>query len=76
LFRAPGRPLGPAKAPLLQFHNASAMFRVAVIFVGIACRVRAVGATAENAAQLAPLAERFAVRAIEIVEGGGHKIQD
>jgi hypothetical protein len=53
------------------------MFRVAVIFVGIACRVRAVGATAENAAQLAPLAERFAVRAIEIVEGGGgHKIQD
>ncbi|MDO6966048.1 phosphotransferase family protein [Rhizobium alvei] len=57
----------PAIAPLLPFHKAFALFRFAVIFVGIADRVRAGNAAAENAAEVIPLATRFAERALEIV---------
>lgn len=56
-------------APLLRFHLVFALFRFAVIFVGIADRVRAGTAAAANAAAVAPLARRFAVRAREAMEG-------
>jgi aminoglycoside phosphotransferase (APT) family kinase protein len=49
------------------FHFAFALFRFAVIFVGIADRARAGNASDANAASLAPLAERFAVRALDII---------
>jgi aminoglycoside phosphotransferase (APT) family kinase protein len=64
----------PGTAPLLPFHKVFAMFRFAVIFVGIADRARAGSAAADNAAQLAPLAKRFAARALEIVEGRAHAV--
>jgi aminoglycoside phosphotransferase (APT) family kinase protein len=52
-------------ARLEPFHIAFALFRFAVIFVGIADRARAGSAASEDAASLGPLAERFAERAIE-----------
>lgn len=56
--------------PALQpFHIAFALFRFAVIFVGIADRARAGNAAGSNAADFAPLAERFAERALEVIEG-------
>ena len=55
-------------APLTAFHMAFALFRFAVIFVGIADRARSGNAASEEAATLAPLAERFAIRALEVVE--------
>jgi aminoglycoside phosphotransferase (APT) family kinase protein len=54
-------------APLAPFHVAFALFRFAVIFVGIADRARAGNAASAEAASLAPLAERFAERAVEVV---------
>lgn len=57
--------------PLEVFHVAFAMFRFAVIFVGIAERASRGTASGENARELAPLAERFAVRAWEVI-GGRH----
>jgi len=59
----------PGTSPLLPFHKAFALFRFAVIFVGIADRARQGNAAASNAAELAPLARRFAVRALEIIAG-------
>lgn len=56
-------------APLERFHLVFSMFRFAVIFVGIADRVRAGNAAAHDAADVAPLAGRFAARAMEIIEG-------
>lgn len=64
----------PDSAPLLPFHKVFALFRFAVIFVGIADRARAGSAAAENAADVGILAERFAERALEIVEGRVHAI--
>lgn len=54
-------------APLQPFHIAFALFRFAVIFVGIADRARAGSAASAEAASLGPLAERFAARAIEVI---------
>ncbi|APX90817.1 phosphotransferase family protein [Brevirhabdus pacifica] len=54
-------------APLGAFHMAFALFRFAVIFVGIADRARAGNATSDEAATLAPLAERFAIRGLEVI---------
>lgn len=54
----------PAITP---FHVAFALFRFAVIFVGIADRARAGSAAGSNAAEIAPLAGRFAIRALEAV---------
>lgn len=55
-------------APRLQaFHVAFALFRFAVIFVGIADRSRAGNAADANAAALQPLAGRFAIRALELI---------
>ncbi|MFZ2103072.1 MAG: phosphotransferase family protein [Oricola sp.] len=73
-FVARYRAGAPGIAPLLPFHKVFALFRFAAIFVGIAERARAGSAAAENAAQLGPLAERFAIRALEIVEGREHEI--
>jgi aminoglycoside phosphotransferase (APT) family kinase protein len=54
-------------APLLPFHVAFALFRFAVIFVGIADRARAGSAASAEAASLGPLAGRFAARALEVI---------
>ncbi|MGB8622750.1 MAG: phosphotransferase family protein [Paracoccaceae bacterium] len=56
-------------APLTDFHIAFALFRFSVIFVGIADRARAGSAASDEAARLAPLAERFAIRATEVIAG-------
>jgi aminoglycoside phosphotransferase (APT) family kinase protein len=61
-YHATARPT----APLRPFHVAFALFRFAVIFVGIADRARAGNAAAgEEAARLGPLAERFAIRGLQ-----------
>ena len=71
--RAISSPLLRASAvptpPLLPFHMAFALFRFAVIFVGIADRARAGTAAGADAAAVAPLAGRFAIRALEIAGG-------
>lgn len=54
--------------PLAPFHMAFALYRFAVIFIGIADRARAGNAASPEAAALAPLAERFAHRALDIIE--------
>jgi aminoglycoside phosphotransferase (APT) family kinase protein len=51
------------------FHTAFSMFRLAVIFEGIALRAKTGAAAAENAAQVGALSEAFAKRAIEAIEG-------
>jgi len=63
--------LSPGTSPLLPFHKVFALFRFAVIFVGIADRARQGTAAAANASQVAPLARRFAVRALEVIEADG-----
>ena len=68
-FVARYREGNPDAAPLLPFHKAFALFRFAVIFVGIADRARRGNASDANAAALAPLAYRFAVRGLEITNG-------
>ena len=59
---------------LTRFHRAFALFRFAVIFVGIADRARAGSAASEEAAELSPLAERFAIRAVQAagLDESGH----
>ncbi|MEM6587341.1 MAG: phosphotransferase family protein [Pseudomonadota bacterium] len=52
--------------PLRAFHLVFALFRFAVIFVGIADRARAGNAASGEASHLAPLAEKFARRALEV----------
>ncbi|MEZ5931834.1 MAG: phosphotransferase family protein [Alphaproteobacteria bacterium] len=64
----------PFDAPLLPFHKAFALYRFAVIFVGIKDRAKAGNAADPEAEKLAPLAERFAVRALEIAEGKPHAL--
>jgi aminoglycoside phosphotransferase (APT) family kinase protein len=60
--------------PLLPFHRAFALYRFAVIFVGIADRARAGSAADPEAARLGPLAHRFALRGLEVAEGRPHEI--
>lgn len=55
-------------AALRPFHVAFALFRFSVIFVGIADRARAGSAASAEAATLAPLAERFAIRATQVID--------
>lgn len=57
--------------PLQPFHIVFALFRFAVIFVGIADRARAGNASGANAAALAPLAARFAERALDLARSEG-----
>jgi aminoglycoside phosphotransferase (APT) family kinase protein len=58
---------GGGIGPLLPFHEAFALFRFAVIFVGIADRAAQGTAAGHDAARLAPLAERFARRALDVL---------
>lgn len=60
----------PFDAPLLPFHRAFALYRFAVIFIGIADRAKAGTASDPEAAALAPLARRFAARALDLVGRG------
>lgn len=53
--------------PLEIFHRAFALFRFAAIFVGIADRARSGNANSDQATKLAPLADRFAQRGLDIV---------
>ncbi|WP_420410274.1 phosphotransferase family protein [Hoeflea sp.] len=55
-----------SKAPLEPSHEAFALFRFAVIFVGIAERARQGNAAGSEAEKLAPLAGRFAARGLEL----------
>ncbi len=52
---------------LTPFHVAFALFRFAVIFVGVADRARAGNAASADAAEKGPLAGRFAIRALEAI---------
>ncbi|MDP2119281.1 MAG: phosphotransferase family protein [Hoeflea sp.] len=54
---------------LEPFHVVFALFRFAVIFVGVADRARLGNAAAADAAKLGPMAARLAVRAREIIDG-------
>lgn len=54
---------------LERFHVIFALFRFAVIFVGIADRARAGNAASDNAKDVAPLAEVFAKRALALILG-------
>ncbi|GAW34800.1 putative aminoglycoside phosphotransferase [Roseovarius sp. A-2] len=56
-------------ASLQPFHIAFALFRFAVIFVGIAARAEAGSAASPEAASLGALAPRFAARAREVIAG-------
>lgn len=58
----------PDSPPLLAFHRVFALYRFSVIFVGIADRARAGSATDPEAAKLAPLARRFARRALDLID--------
>jgi len=62
-------------ASILPFHHAFALFRFAVIFEGIAARAKAGNAAAADAAELGHLSERFAARAIEVIEGRPHGLE-
>jgi len=59
----------PSAASLLPFHRAFALFRFAVIFVGIADRARQGNASGANAEMIGPLARRFAIRGLEVIAG-------
>ena len=61
-------------ATLLTFHKVFALYRFAVIFVGISDRARAGSASDPEAARLAPLARRFANRAVELARGRPHTL--
>ncbi len=56
-------------AALSRFHVAFALFRFAVIFVGIAERAQQGTAASAEAARLAPLARAFARRGLDLAEG-------
>ena len=59
----------PEKARLAPFHTAFALFRMAVIFEGIASRARLGNAAADNAAEVGELSAVFSRRAVECLSG-------
>ncbi|KUF10911.1 phosphotransferase family protein [Pseudoponticoccus marisrubri] len=59
----------PGMAPLTPFHVAFALFRYAVIWVGIADRVRAGNAAGADATRHAGMASRIARRGVEVIDG-------
>lgn len=59
----------PEMHRLVPFHTALALFRMAVIFEGIAARARSGNAAAENAAEVGELSAVFARRAVECMSG-------
>lgn len=60
---------GPQAAALTAWHMAFALFRFAVIFVGISDRVRAGTAASADAERLWPLATAFAGHGLDFAEG-------
>ncbi|WP_425097966.1 phosphotransferase family protein [Tropicibacter sp. S64] len=66
-FVARYRAASPGLAPPMPFHKAFALFRFAVIWVGIADRVKA--GTAAGAQSPDGMAAKFARRGIEVIEG-------
>ena len=68
-FIARYRAAAPGTPPLTRFHRAFALFRFAVIWVGIADRVRAGTAAGADAARHADMGARLARRGIEVIEG-------
>lgn len=62
---------GTERSRLKPFHFAFALFRLAVIFEGIAARARAGTAASEDAVSVGKLSAVFASRAIEVVESSG-----
>ena len=62
-------------ATLTAFHVAFALFRFAVIFVGIADRATAGNAASTDAGQVGPLAARFALRAEAVLDAGPRDVQ-
>lgn len=63
-YRASGRRDG-----VTAFHFAFALFRMAVIFEGIAARAAAGNAVAANAAEVGGLSAAFSRRAVEFIDG-------
>ncbi len=63
-YRQSGRSDG-----VTPFHFAFALFRLAVIFEGIAARALSGNAVADNAAEVGQLSRVFAARAVEVLEG-------
>ena len=63
-YRQSGRSDG-----VTPFHFAFALFRLAVIFEGIAARAQSGNAVSENAAEVGQLSRVFAARAVEVLEG-------
>ena len=63
-YRAAGR-----KDGITAFHFAFALFRMAVIFEGIAARAAAGNAASSNAAEVGELSAAFARRGVEFVDG-------
>lgn len=61
----------PEDQRLAPFHTAFALFRMAVIFEGIAARARTGNAAADNAAEVGELSAVFARRAVELLRGVG-----
>ena len=59
----------PDAAPLLVFHKAFALFRFAVIWVGIADRVRQGNAAGTDAAAHDGMARRLAKRGVDMISG-------
>jgi aminoglycoside phosphotransferase (APT) family kinase protein len=59
----------PTSQRLLPFHTVFSLFRLAVIFEGIATRARSGTAAAANAAEVGELSAVFARRAVELVDG-------
>jgi aminoglycoside phosphotransferase (APT) family kinase protein len=59
----------PAFGPLLPFHTAMALFRLAVIFEGIAARAKSGSASSANAAEIGRLSAAFAHHAVEVIDG-------
>lgn len=57
---------------LLPFHVAFALFRFAVIFVGIADRARAGSAASADASRVGVLSRRFARRGLDVLKGRVH----
>lgn len=64
----------PDVGELRPFHIAFALFRFAVIFVGIGQRAAAGSGASVEGAALAPLAARFAARGLEVAETGAARI--
>jgi aminoglycoside phosphotransferase (APT) family kinase protein len=59
----------PAFGPLLPFHTALSLFRLAVIFEGIAARAKSGSASSDNAADVGRMSSAFARHAVEVIDG-------